>query len=176
MSKRIHCRSSNAYSAVATAALLPASLASIPFLRLPITHLSAGPLATVDRDLRLSHIFSGSVPPPGDPIFAPNLFTRVRKPIAAMYQARRGFLHSAVSKPPRPQRATASPVIHPRGRGDSDTVLTNIGSYFSPLARRARSSRTDASSSAVAGTEVVGFFRQAAVLRSRPSPGQRGEP
>lgn len=50
---------------------------------------------------------------------------------------RPSFLHSAVSKPPLPNRATAS--LHPScGRGDSDTALTNIASKW--LALQLRSS------------------------------------
>ncbi|MGA7410159.1 MAG: hypothetical protein WBW33_06715, partial [Bryobacteraceae bacterium] len=42
---------------------------------------------------------------------------------------RRGFLHRTVSKPPRPRLSVALQPIPPRGRGASDTVLGNIGSY-----------------------------------------------
>src|SRR5580700_2030458 len=41
---------------------------------------------------------------------------------------RRGFLHHAVSKPPRPQPRRLAPTIHRCGRGGPDTVLSNIGS------------------------------------------------
>ena len=48
---------------------------------------------------------------------------------------RRGFLHHAVSKPPRPQPRCLAPIIHRCGRGGPDTVLTNIGSRFASRPR-----------------------------------------
>ena len=45
------------------------------------------------------------------------------KRIAASCQNRKGFLHRAVSKPPRPQQSLYNRPIRQWGRGGSDTVL-----------------------------------------------------
>src|ERR1019366_2450377 len=67
---------------------------------------------------------------------------------------RPGFLHRAVSKPPRPPAVASPQMIRGGGRDGSDTVLHNIGSFVW-LQYRLRKAGTALSTTARAPFEPV---------------------
>jgi len=128
MPKSIHCRQTNASSSgcyfCTLATEIPLHTTVLPAfpVSFPRRFVSSRPRPMLGAT-RPSHRFALRTSHPN----VSHTSSSNSKRIAPSCQTRRGFLHPAVSKPPRPLPVSSAPPNSRCGRGGSDTVLGVIG-------------------------------------------------